>query len=86
MGQLAAFSPLGAQLPRCSQGGSEQLGGARPGREDEHALLLLGLVVIPQHAPERKQWPLTSQARSGRERLVCVGAFQLNLGPGGCLR
>lgn len=55
VGELAAFCPFGPHLPRCSQGSTEELGGAGPERKDEHTLLFLGLVVISQHAPERKR-------------------------------
>lgn len=65
MGQLAAFCPSGTH-PGCGQGSVEELGGAGPGRKDEHALLL-GFIVISQHAPERKQCLPSAQARSGRE-------------------
>lgn len=54
VGKLAAFGPL-AHLSCCGEGGVEELGGACPGWQDEHALGLLGLVVVSQHAPEREQ-------------------------------
>lgn len=64
MGQLAALCPLGTHLSCYGQGSTEELGGAGPERKDEHTLLL-GLAVISQHAPERKQGPLSSQRALG---------------------
>lgn len=82
MGQLAAFRPLGTHLSYCSQGSIEELGGAGPGRKDEHALFL-GLVVVSQHAPESKRCPPSAHARSGRP--VCAVPFELEPCDGGSL-
>lgn len=83
MGKLSGFAPLAAHLSCYGQGGIEELGGACPGREDEHTLRLLGLVVISQHVPGRKQRPLRSHASCGTEARLVPGGPPA--GPrGGC--